>query len=196
MEFAVSKCAILIMKRGKIVNCDGIIMPGNEIMKGLEEEGYNYLEILEIDNAKHEEMKEKLKMEYIRWVRKILKSKRNGGNIIQAINARAVSIIRYGAGMINLRVDELKAVDRKTRELLTIYRALHPQADVDRLYYKRADGGRGLISVEDCVEIEVNSLFSYVEQSKEPFLKAVKEENLVSSGTPKDAIKAKNDGIL
>ena len=64
----------------------------------------------------------------------MLKSKFNGGNIIQAINARAVSIIRYGAGIINWRVDELKAVDRKTRKLLTIYRALHPQADVDRLY--------------------------------------------------------------
>ena len=40
MEFGISKCAILIMKRGKIVKCDGIVMPGNEIMKGLEEEGY------------------------------------------------------------------------------------------------------------------------------------------------------------
>ena len=191
MEFGISKCAILVMKRGKMVKCDGIVMPGNEIMKGLEEAGYKYLGILEIDNVKHEEMKENLKREYIRRVRKILKSKLNGGNIIQAINARAVSIIRYGAGIINWRVDELKAVDRKTRKLLTINRALHPQADVDRLYYKRADGGRGLISVEDCVEIEVNSLFGYLERSKEPFLKAVKEENLLSSGTPKEAIKEK-----
>ena len=134
-------------------------------MKGLEEEGYKYLGILEIDNVKHKEMKEQLKREYIRRVGSILKSKLKGGNIIQAINVRAVSIIRYGAGIINWRVDALKAVDRKTRKLLTIYRALHPQADVDRLYYKRADGGRGLISVEDCVEIEVNSLYSYVERS-------------------------------
>ena len=173
MEFGISKFAILIVKRGKVVKCDGIVKPGNEIMKGLEEEGYKYLGILEIDNVKHEEMKEKLKREYIRRVRSILKSKLNGGKIIQAINARAVSIIRYGAGIINWRVDELKAVN--TRKLLTIYRALHPQADVDRLYYKRADGGRGLISVEDCVEIQVNSLYSYVERRKEPLLKAVKK---------------------
>ena len=75
--------------------------------------------------------------------------------------------------------------------MLTIYRVLHPQADVERLYYKRADGGRGLISIEDCVEIEVNSLYSYVERSKEPFLKAVKEENLLGSGMPKEAIRVK-----
>ena len=48
-----------------------------------------------------------------------------------------------------------------------------------------------MISVEDCVEIEVNSLYSYLEGSKEPFLKAVNEENLSRSGTQKETIKAK-----
>ena len=33
-------------------------------------------------------------------MRKILKSKLNGGNVINAINTRAVAIIRYGAGII------------------------------------------------------------------------------------------------
>ena len=98
-------------------------------------------------------------------------------------------MIRYSAGIINWRVDELKTVDRKTRKLLTIYRALHLQAEVDRLYYRRAEGGRSLISVENCVEIEVNSLFRYVEKSSEPFLKAVHDEDLLSPGTPQEIIK-------
>ena len=38
-------------------------------------------------------MKEKLKREYFRRIRKILKSKLNAGNTIQAINIRALSII-------------------------------------------------------------------------------------------------------
>ena len=29
-----------------------------------------------------------------------------------------------------------------------------PQADVDRLYIPRHNGGRGMVSVEDCVEME------------------------------------------
>ena len=33
-----------------------------------------------------------------------------------------------------------------------MYRAIHLQADVDRLYIGRSNGGRGIISVEDCVE--------------------------------------------
>ena len=34
-------------------------------------------------------------------------------------------------------------------EVLTKYRSMHPQADVDRLYWKRAEGGKGLQSVEE-----------------------------------------------
>lgn len=62
---------------------------------------------------------------------------------------------------------------------MTMYRALHPQADADRLYIKRAEGGRGMISAEDCVEIEINSLNKYIEGSIERLLKAVKDEKIL-----------------
>ena len=32
MQFGVSKCAILVMKRGKIVKCDGISLPDNVVL--------------------------------------------------------------------------------------------------------------------------------------------------------------------
>ena len=37
---------------------------------------------------------------------------------------------------------------------LTMRRALHPQANVDRLYIATNNGERGMVSVEDCVEME------------------------------------------
>ena len=37
-----------------------------------------------------------------------MKSKLNAKNEIQAINTWAVALLRYGAGIINLKVDELK----------------------------------------------------------------------------------------
>ena len=37
-----------------------------------------------------------------------------------------------------------------------MYRSLHPRADVDRLYWMRKNGEKGLISVEECVKIEKN----------------------------------------
>ena len=36
---------------------------------------------------------------------------------------------------------------------------IHKRSSVDRLYMKRKDGGRGLISVVDCVNAEERSLF-------------------------------------
>ena len=33
-----------------------------------------------------------------------------------------------------------------------MYRSLHPRADVDRLYWMRKNGEKGLISVEECVK--------------------------------------------
>ena len=46
------------------------------------------------------------------------------------------------------RKSELQGIDRKTRTLFTLYGALHPKSDVYRMY---KEGGRGLISIEDCV---------------------------------------------
>ena len=40
---------------------------------------------------------------------------------------------------------------------------MHPQADVDRLYFQRSEGGRGLMSVEDSTKSEINSLSRNVE---------------------------------
>ena len=71
--------------------------------------------------------------------------------MVTAINSRAVSIIRYGAGIIDWNIAELREMDRKTRKYLTINGAHHPKANVDRLYMKRSKGGRGFISVEDSV---------------------------------------------
>ena len=59
--------------------------------------------------------------------------------MVSAINATAVSIIRYGEGIIAFIKQELGKLDRRTRKLLTINEALHPQADVDRLYVKRSE---------------------------------------------------------
>ena len=186
MEFGLSKCGVLIMKRGKVVESDGLCMPDGTMMRNIEEAGYKYLGILEADGIKHDEMKEQLKKEYIRRVRNVLKSKLNGGNIISAINSRAVSIVRYGAGIIKWTKNELEELDRKTRKLMT----MHPKADADRLYLKRCDSGRGLIGVEDCVQAEVNSLDKYLSASEE---KMLKEVSLSSTFENKKHGKSKED---
>ena len=51
---------------------------------------------------------------------------------------------------------------------------MHPKSDVDRLYIPRKDGGRGLIAIEDCVELAVRGLEVYVHGSKERLLQAAR----------------------
>lgn len=103
-------------------------------------------------------MKNETTREYFPQVRTILKSKLNGGNIITALNSRAVSILRYGTGIIKWTKEELQTRDQKTRKLLTMYRVFNPVADVDRLHMKRSGGRRKLIDAEDCVSMEILGL--------------------------------------
>ena len=70
--------------------------------------------------------------EYIRRIRKVLKSKLNGGNLVNGVNTWAVSLLTYSAAIVSWRKSELQAIDRKTRKLFTMYGALHPKSDVDR----------------------------------------------------------------
>ena len=104
----------------------------------------------------HEEMKDQIKKEYIRRV-------------------------RYGAGIISWIKMELEELDWRTRKLMTMYGAYHPKADVDRLHLQRCEGGRGLLGVEDCVQVEVNSLKKYLSTSKEKILKEVSRSRIIEN---------------
>ena len=150
--FGMEKCAIVVMSRGKMISTEGIELPSGERMKDVEREGYKYLGILQLDRYMNVEMKENIKKEYIRRTKLLLKSQLNAGNVVSGINAWAIGVVRYGAGVVNWNQEEMKALDIKTRKLMTMNGCLHPRSNVDRLYLPRNKGGRGLISVEECVE--------------------------------------------
>ena len=116
MEFGLKKCGLVILKKGKLVKFDGFHLPNQEIIKEVDENVYTYLGILELDKIKEHEIKNKVTAEYKRRFMSILKCKLNGKNKIQAINTWAVALLRYGAGIINWKVDELKKMDRTTRK--------------------------------------------------------------------------------
>ena len=181
MEFGIDKCAVINLQRGKVRNSRGITLPSGKVIQQAEEGGYKYLGVLETDQVLHNEMKDKIKKEYFSRVRNVLKSKLNGGNTISAINTWAVSLVRYSVGIVNWRKDELDTMDRKTRKLMNLYGALHPQADVDRLYVTRREGGRGMISIRECVEAEEHSLSKYIANTEEELLKAARSEGLLQA---------------
>ena len=85
-----------------------------------------------------------------------------------------MSLLRNSAAFISWRKCELQAIDKETRKLFTIYGRLHLKSDVERFYIPTNDGGRGLIAIEDCVELAVRGLEVYVHGSAERLLQAAR----------------------
>ena len=89
----------------------GIKLPDVKGIKLLQEgESYKYLGILEADKLLEERMKLNVSKEYIRRLRKVLKSKLNGGNLVHGVNTWAVSLLRYSAPFVSWRKSELQEV--------------------------------------------------------------------------------------
>ena len=87
MEFGMEKCAMLVKEKGKIVKSVDTELPDRKVIKSLQEgESYKYLGILEADKFLEEKMRLNVSKEYIRRLKKVLKSKLNGGNLIRGVN--------------------------------------------------------------------------------------------------------------
>ena len=119
----------------------------------------------------------------------------SGGNTVRAINSWAASLERNIAGILKWTKDELKVMDRKTRKIMTMNRMYHPQSDTDRLYIPRMEGGRGLLSIADCVETEEQNLSLYLNQSEEGLLRLSKSERILPQygGPVSTAMKQKKE---
>ena len=96
MEFGIEKFAMLVMEKGKIVKSVGITLPDGKVFKSLQEgESYKCLGVLEADKFLEEKMKLNVSKEYIRKLRKVLRSILNGGDLVCGDNTWEVSLLRY-----------------------------------------------------------------------------------------------------
>jgi len=141
MTFGFEKYTTLSVKRGNVVSCDDIELSAGNIGNLPIDASYTYLDILEAGGFQHSDAKSKVGEMYKQRLQQLLKSKLNGQNQIQAINSFALPVIRYTAGIIDWTVQECEELDRFTRKQMTLFKALHPRADVDRLYVNRKKGG-------------------------------------------------------
>jgi hypothetical protein len=156
MEFGFEKCAKITFKRGKLIHSQNLVIDINREIQELEQgKTYKYLGIEESEAIQHQQNKERWKQEYRRRSIIILKFELNARNKITAIGALAVPVLSYSFGIINWRIEEIKQIDMKTRKILTMYKTHHPKADIDRLYVRRKEGGRGLVQVGAAYKAEI-----------------------------------------
>ena len=62
-----------------------------------------------------------------------------------------------------------------------MYGGLHTKSDVYTLYVKRKKGGRGLISVKQCIREEENSLGFYAANSEENRIRGVSAAETINT---------------
>ena len=128
---------------------------------------------MEADTIKQMKMKEKIQKEYLRRTKKLLETKLNSRNLIKGINTWAAQLVRYSGPFLKCTWDELKQMDQRTRKLMTMYKALHPRDDVDRLYVSRKEGERWLASIEDRVDASIQRLEDYIQKHNGGLIRAI-----------------------
>jgi hypothetical protein len=85
----------IVFKKGKLVHSQNLAVDINREIQDLEQgKTYKYLGIEESDGIQHQQMEGRLKKEYTRRLRTILKSELNGKKKIKAIGALAIPILR------------------------------------------------------------------------------------------------------
>jgi len=69
---------------------------------------------------------------------------------------------------------------------MTICNSLHPAADVDRLCTPRKHDGTGLISIQESIYMEGESLSRCIEDREEELLAAIRRENILNDWNGED----------
>ena len=148
----------------------------NNVIRGLDQEQvYKYLGINECNGIQHSSRKEKIRKEFYRRARTVLKTELNSANRIEAIKTLAIPVVTYSFNIIIWKLTNIKKLDTKVRKLLTTYRMHCPKPDVDRLYIPRKEGGRGLIQLELTYKTTTIKLEKYLDSSKDWMLQLVKQ---------------------
>ncbi|KAJ0182259.1 hypothetical protein K1T71_001628 [Dendrolimus kikuchii] len=162
MEFGIEKCAVMHVRRGKVVNSPNLQLSENISLKSLSEtETYKYLGMSESLGIADADVKQTVKDRFFCRLRKVLTSLLSGGNKVRAFNSWVMPVLAYSFGILRWTQTELDALDRRVRCLLTKYRMHHPRSSVMRLYISRRCGGRGFLNAKDLHNREVNNLRAY-----------------------------------
>ena len=62
--------------------------------------------------------------------------------------------------------EELKQMDKRSRKLMTMQKALHSKGVIDKLYLSKTEGGRGLSSIEGRVDTSIQRVEDYIEKRR------------------------------
>ena len=192
MEFGLDKCAKTSFKRGKKVSAEGIPLNNNQVIQDLDQtETYKYLGMEEGEMVQHRKMKVRIRKEYKRRIKLVLKSELIAWNKIVTINTLAVPVILYSYGVIDWKLDEMQNLDRMTRKQLCMNWMLAMKADVDRIYLQCLEDGGSLVNLEKEYKATMIGLQTYMTNKDDVQIQAVlrHQNSMALHSVPKEAEK-------
>ena len=171
---------------------EGIPLNDNQVIQDLDQaETYKYQGMEEEEGVQHHKMKVKIRKEYKRRIKLVLKSELNARNKIVAINTLAVAVILYNYGVIDWKLDEIQDLDRMTRKQLCMNQMLARKADVDRIYLPYQEGGRSLMNLEKEYKATMIGLQTYMTNKDDVQIQSVlrHQNSKALHSVPKEAEK-------
>ena len=192
------KCAVLHLKRGKVVDKDGDIRLDEEItLKCLENQPYKFLEMPETDIHNTDKLIQLL-IENISQRTVIWTSPLSDFNKVLATNSFAMSLVNYFMWSQRITITDLRKIDAAILSIINDVYAKHKNQMNSILYLPRNYGGCGLISVEVIYKKTKLKSLAKIVTSRDPRIQLVREfeneqYNKGRCSIFKDAIKFAND---
>ena len=149
MDFGISKCAKLTIKRGKVVQTGSMpVLSGTKIHEWEIAGLYHYLGFPEGGGTNHKHSKDIILNEFKRRLRLIWTSLLYARFKVQATNTICIPLLSYGFGIVDWTVAEVSQLDILIYRMMVAANSLHPCSAVERLYLPHRLEGRGLLNVE------------------------------------------------
>ena len=153
MDFGIDKCAYMKVVKGKQVSNLQLLKMNDIVMQPIEEgDTYKYLGQDENINFDGPISKERVTKDYFTRVRKIWTSELSAYNKVLAHNSFALPVLVSTFGILAWSIQDIKDLDIKTRQQLTMSGNFHPNSDIDLLYTQRNLGSRGLLQIQRVFE--------------------------------------------
>ena len=172
--YGVKKCTKIEFRKGKMVKGKGLPVL-EEKMKALapeKNEVYKFLVCEQSDDIDPKKVVERVKKEIKKRTEHLVKLHLNDKNLMKAINCRVIPVAGYIMNVCVIRKGELEELDKMVKDTLRggIFHGRQPSNK--RLYMRREEGRRGLMSFKDVYECTKVRMACYMAASTDKWIKA------------------------
>lgn len=175
LEWGVSKCAAVHIKRGKHHQTNNLpLTQGNNIPVLGEMDYYKFLGKFENTNHLDREILKKAGREYEKRLSLIWTSPLSRPRKIKATNTFAVPIMQYHMWSADWPIEELQKLDRNTRKIIADNKGKHHFESNHLLYLSPQKGGSGLLELEKLYKTTKIKTAHYITTNKDPRIQLVR----------------------